>query len=162
MALDSYKPLEATNNLNSWPLAKFYFKVLIDTLPEIGFQAVEGLESEISVMEYRPGNQAAFYKSKRPGMTSYSNITLKKGMFQSHADLYNWYKSMAQEHQYRANARKMQIDLLNELGETMITWQISNCIVTKFTPTGLDAEADSEVAIEELELACDYWEVAFA
>ncbi len=162
MALDSYKPLEETNFNASWPLAKFYFRVMIDTLPEIGFQAVEGLESEISVMEYRPGNQQAFYKSKRPGMITYSNITLKKGMFKSHADLYTWYKLMAQDHQYRQNARRMVIELLDEANNVVITWTVSNCIVTKYTPTGLDAEADSEVAIEELELACDYWEVTFA
>jgi phage tail-like protein len=159
MALDSYKPLEETNFNASWPLAKFYFRVLIDTLPEIGFQTVEGLESEISIMEYRPGNQAAFYKSKRPGMTSYSNITLKKGMFKSHADLYNWYKAMSQEHLYRDNARRIVIELLDEKNDIVMTWTVSNAIVVKYTPTPLDAEADSEVAVEEMELAVDYWEL---
>jgi len=162
MALDSYKPLESTNFNNSWPLAKFYFRVQIEQAPEIGFQAVEGLESEISVMEYRPGNQAAFYKTKRPGMMSYSNVTLKKGMFQSHADLYTWYKLIAQDHNYRPQARKITIELLDETNATVITWFLADCIVTKFTPTGMDAEADSEVAIEELEIATSYWEMQFA
>jgi phage tail-like protein len=162
MALDSYKPLENTNFNESWPLAKFYFRVMIDTLPEIGFQTVEGLESEISVMEYRPGNQRAFYKSKRPGMISYSNITLKKGMFKSHKDLYDWYKEMAQAHNYRNQARAITIELLDEANEVMMTWRVSNAIVVKYTPTPLDAEADSEVAVEEMELAVDYWELEIA
>ena len=162
MALDSYKPLEDTNFNESWPLAKFYFRVQIDNLPEIGFQTVEGLESEISIMEYRAGNQRAFYKSKRPGMTSYSNITLKKGMFKSHADLYLWYKAIAQEHNFRQEARGIIIDLLDETDSVVMTWRVSNAIVVKYTPTPLDAEADSEVAVEELELAVDYWELEFA
>lgn len=162
MAGAFYDATADTNMNNSWPLAKFYFRLTCDKFPDIGFQAIEGLESEVSVMEYRPGNAAAFYKSKRPGMTSYSNITLKKGMFRQHADLFNWYKAIAQEHQYRAEARQMVIEMLNELGEVVLTWRVSNCIVTKFTPTGLDAEADSEVAIEELELACDFWNLEFS
>ena len=34
----------------------------------------------------------------------------------------------------------------------MFTWTLERAYVTKFTPSGLDAEAEGEVALEEIEL----------
>jgi phage tail-like protein len=140
-----------------WPLPKFYFTVEIDNIPNtIGFQGCEGLESEISVMEYRAGNSPNFFKTKRPGLMSYSNITLKKGMFTGDANMYEWYKELALDHQH-SNRRTVIISLMDESNTVVFTWTLENAFVTKFTPTGFDAEADTEVAIEELEFCCESW-----
>jgi phage tail-like protein len=142
-----------SNPYGAWPLAKFYFQVTIDEVDtSIGFQAVEGLESEISTMEYRAGNYALWAKTKRPGMMTYSNVTLKKGMFKADANLHDWWKSLETDHMHSAR-RTVVIELLNEENAVCIRWELQNCFVVKFTPTGLDAEADSEVAIEEMEIA---------
>ncbi len=145
-----------------WPLAKFYFRVTIDGMSELGFQAVEGLESEISVMEYRPGNSPLFFKSKRYGMMTFSNITLKKGMFATDAELKDWWDLFAWQHEDRSTRRAILIELLDEKGDTKISWDVKGCFPAKFTPTSLDAEADSEVAIEELEVICESWTVEIA
>jgi len=146
-----------------WPLAKFYFEVTIDELPVLGFQAVEGLESEISVMEYRPGNAPFLFKSKRPGMVTYSNITLKKGMFAADANLKDWWKLYAWDKSENRNKRRqILIELKDEADTVMMSWTCKGCFPVKFTPTALDAEADSEVAIEEIELACESWQLDIA
>lgn len=140
-----------------WPLPKFYFSIEIDNIPNtLGFQTIEGLETEISVMEYRAGNSTNFYKTKRPGLMSYSNITLKKGTFQGDDYLYQWYKELSVDHQH-TERRTVIIHLMNEADEIVFTWTLLNAFVTKFTPTPFDAEADSEVAIEELEFCCEEW-----
>jgi len=141
-----------------WPLAKFFFRVTIDGLPELGFQTVEGLESEVSVMEYRPGNTQFLFKSKRPGLVTYSNITFKKGEFMSDANLKDWWHLYAWEKGTNRNERKeILIELLDESESVMMTWTVKGAFPVKFTPTSLDAEADSEVAVEEMEVAIESW-----
>ena len=140
-----------------WPFPKFFLQVEIDSISNtLGFQACEGLESDISVMESRAGNSPNFFKTKRPGLISYSNITLKKGMFTTDDNLYQWYKELALDHQH-SNRRTVIISLMDESATVVFSWTLENAFVTKFTPTGFDAEADSEPAIEELEFCCESW-----
>jgi len=146
-----------------WPLAKFFFRVTIDGLPELGFQTVEGLESEVSVMEYRPGNTQFLFKAKRPGLVTYSNITLKKGMFLGDSNLKDWWHLYAWDKATNRNERKeILIELLDEAEDVMMTWTVKGAFPVKYTPTSLDAEADSEVAVEELEFACESWTLDLA
>ncbi|MDC0231641.1 phage tail protein [Aureispira] len=141
-----------------WPLAKFNFRVSIDGLDEMGFQTVEGLESEISIMEYRPGNSQFLFKSKRPGLVTYSNITFKKGEFLGDPHLKDFWMIYAWDIQENRNTRKeILIELLDEAESVTHTWTVRGCFLVKFTPTSMDAEADSEVAVEEIEVACESW-----
>jgi phage tail-like protein len=140
-----------------WPLAKFFFRVTIDGLPELGFQTVEGLESEVSIMEYRPGNTQFLFKSKRPGLVTYSNITFKKGEFLGDANLKDWWHLYAWEKAGRNERKEILIELLDESESVMMTWTVKGAFPVKFTPTSLDAEADSEVAVEEVEVAIESW-----
>ncbi len=148
---------------SEWPLAKFYFKVTIDDT-EVSFQGVDGLESELSIIEYRDGDSPFLFKSKRYGMATFSNITLKKGMFAQDAELQKWWHLFSWEHTDRTDRRTVVIELMDESApeaNVRIRWDIYGCFPVKFSPTALDAEADSEVAIEELELACESWSVTF-
>lgn len=156
-----YKDVFVANN--EWPLAKFYFEVEIEGLSDkLGFQGVDGLESELSIIEYRGGDSPHLFKSKRYGMVTFSNITLKKGMFSSDAELKDWWHLFSWEHVARDVRKQITIKLKDESGGDKIIWDIHGCFPIKFSPTGLDAEADSEVAIEELELACESWSVTFS
>jgi phage tail-like protein len=143
-------------NPMEWPLAKFSFRVTIDGLPELGFQTVEGLESEISVAEYRMGNSDFLFKAKRPMLASFSNVTFKKGEFAGDANLKDWWHMYAWEHQTNRNERKeILIEMMDEAQEVMITWTLYGAFPVKFTPSNLDAEADSEIAFEEMEVAIE-------
>jgi phage tail-like protein len=147
----------ATNPFE-WPLAKFQFRVTIDGLPELGFQTVEGLESEVSIIEYRPGNSSFLFKSKRPGLITYSNITFKKGEFADDPHLKDWWHLYAWEVAGNRNERKeILIELYDEADEVKLAWTCKGAFPVKFTPTSLDAEADSEAAVEELEVAIESW-----
>jgi phage tail-like protein len=154
---------ENQTNPFEWPMAKFFFRVTIDGLPELGFQSVEGLESEVSVIEYRPGNTQFLFKSKRPGLVTYSNITLKKGAFLGQPDLKDWWHLYAWEITQNRNERKeILIELLDEEGQTVVSWTVKGCFPVKYTPPSMDAEADSEPAVEEIEVACESWQVEWA
>lgn len=144
----------------AWPMTKFFFDVTIDGLPALGFQTVEGLESETSVIEYRSGNSQFLFKSKRPGMVSYSNLTLKKGAFLGQPDLKDLWKFYAWDiTENRTTRKNILVEMKNEAGDVEVVWDIKGAFVVKYTPPTLDAEADSEPAVEEMEIAYESFQV---
>ena len=148
----------SANSVNpfEWPLVKFSFRVTIDGLPELGFQTIEGLESEIGIAEYRMGNSDFLFKSKRPTLVTFSNVTFKKGEFLGDANLKDWWHMYAWEHTTNRNERKeILIEMLDVATDVMMTWTLYGAFPVKFTPTNMDAEADSEVAFEEIEVAIE-------
>jgi len=143
-----------------WPLPKFYFEVDIGT-GNLAFQNCDGLEAQISTMEFRDGNSTSFFKEKRPALISFSPVTLKKGVFKGDTDFYKWFKGVAFDN-FFGDMRTVKIRLLNTdngggAPTTVLEWTLERAFVTKFTPSPLDAEADSEVAIEEIEITYQYF-----
>jgi phage tail-like protein len=134
---------------STWPIAKYYFYVLVGGT-ELGFQSVEGLEGEVGVIEYRDGNSPFMGKEKVPGLITYSKVTLKKGMFSGDNNGSNWFKELAQDRSY-TKRRQIIIALLDHNHIPQFVWRYEKCFITKFTPANLDAESESEVAVEEME-----------
>lgn len=137
---------------NQWPVPKFLFEVDIGG-STLSFQTCDGLEASIAVMEFRDGNSPRFFKQKRPTMVSFSPITLKKGVFAGNTDFYDWFKNIAINN-LLGDMRTVKIRLLNtdKNGTAVFEWILEEAFLTKFTPTPLDAEAESDVAIEEIEV----------
>jgi phage tail-like protein len=134
--------------MNDYPLVKFHFSVEWGGT-KIGFSEVSGLDVETEVIEYRDGASPEFSKRKMPGMQSYSNITLKRGSFQSDNEYYEWWNTVKLN---TIERRDIIISLLNESHEPMVAWKIKNAWPIKVQSTELSADG-SEVAIETLELA---------
>ena len=61
-----------------YPLPKFHFEVAWGGT-RMGFTEVTGLDFETEVIEYREGNSPTYNKRRQPGLTKYSNVTLKRG-----------------------------------------------------------------------------------
>lgn len=138
-----------------YPLPKFHFQVEWGGT-KIGFTEVSGLDFETEVIEYRHGASPEYIKTKQPGMRKYSNITLKRGTFQSDNEYYEWWNqtSFFQEgnstgSRYR---RDLTISLLNENHEPIVVWKVKNAWPVKVQSTDLKADGN-EVAIESMELA---------
>jgi len=139
-----------------WPIAKFAFEVNIGKKnQEVSFQTMDGLGTSISMMEFRDGNSLGFFKQRRPTLTSFDNVTLKKGMFIGDKALFDWYKHVSTG-TFWGDLRTVTINLIDWSGGTkkvLFKWTLDKAFVVKFTPTSLDGEAENEVAVEELELA---------
>ena len=138
-----------------YPVPKFHFRVEWGTDFRIGFTEVSGLDFETEVIEYREGNSKKYNKTKQPGLTKYSNITLKRGTFEGDFDLFTeWQKTyFFQEGNDTGSLyrRSVSIKLLNESHEPIITWVLENAWPSKVQSTDLKADAN-EVAIETMEL----------
>jgi phage tail-like protein len=145
-----------------YPIPKFHFQVEWGESFRIGFTEVSGLDFETEVIEYREGNSKFYNKTKQPGLTKFSNITLKRGTFEGDFDYYKeWRKTYFFQEgnktasQYR---RTVTIKLLNESHEAIITWKLLNAWPSKVQSTDLKADAN-EVAIETMELVHEGLEI---
>jgi phage tail-like protein len=133
--------------MNDYPLVKFHFQVEWGGT-KIGFSEVSGLDVETEPIEYRHGASPEFTKTKMPGMQKYSNITLKRGSFQSDSEFYDWWNTVQLN---KIERRDITISLLNEEHEPLIVWKIKNAWPLKVQSTDLKADGN-EVAIETMEL----------
>ncbi|AXT61557.1 phage tail protein [Aquimarina sp. AD10] len=141
--------------IGDYPIPKFHFQVEWGDGFRIGFTEVSGLDFETEVIEYREGSSKKYNKSKQPGLTKYSNVTLKRGTFQGDFDFFTeWQKTyLFQEGNDTGSLfrRPVTIKLLNENHEPIITWILENAWPSKVQSTDLKADAN-EVAIETMEL----------
>lgn len=145
-----------------YPIPKFHFQVEWGDDFRIGFTEVSGLDFETEVIEYREGNSKKYNKTMQPGLTKFSNVTLKRGIFEGDYHFYTeWRKTYYFQEgndtgsKYR---RTVTIKLLNENHEPMITWKLQNAWPSKVQSTDLKADAN-EVAIETMELVHEGLEI---
>jgi phage tail-like protein len=114
------------------------------------FQDVILPESEIEVIEYRDGSDVSSGVRKKPGLTKYSNLVLKRGLIKS-SELYKWFK---QTKQGTLERRDITVSILNEEKEPFATWRFKNCWPTKYSGSTLKAKGN-EVVMETLEIAIE-------
>lgn len=144
------------------PYSAFNFRVTADIFGspdqwQAGFQEISGLGIEVAVAEYRNGNEKENKVRKMYGMPKYSDVTLKRGVGGLTA-FYDWVKLVGDGDQ--TARREVTIELLDEAGQgPVLTWKLSKAWPTKYTPPTLNAKGGTDVAIEELVLACEKVEV---
>ena len=133
------------------PYRNFNFLIEIDGIVQAGFQECSGLSSEVDITEYREGGYTLEHGAtvrKLPGMSKYSNITLKWGLTDS-KELYDWHRQIIQGDVQRKSG---SIVVLNTQGEEVVRWTFDNGFPSKWTGPDFNAKS-SDVAIETLEIA---------
>lgn len=138
-----------------YPIPKFHFMVEWGEGFRVGFTEVSGLDFETEVIEYREGSSKKYNKSKQPGLTKYSDITLKRGTFEGDLDYFNLWKETYYFQEGNKTGSKYRrniiIKLLNENHDPILIWKLENAWVKKVQSTDLKADAN-EVAIETMEI----------
>jgi phage tail-like protein len=129
------------------PFGNYNFLVEIDGITRAAFQEVSGFDSTIDVIEHREGGENTTLR-KLPGMTKYSNITLKWGITDD-MELYTWHRQAVIGQLERKNG---SIVLLGRDGQEVARWNFLRAWPTKYDGPDLNAEGN-DVAIETLELA---------
>jgi phage tail-like protein len=130
-----------------YPLPKFHFQVDWGGT-KIGFTEVTGLEVTTEKIEYRDGASPEFTKIRMPGMQTYGDLTLKRGIFAADNEFYAWWNTVSLN---TIERRDITISLLNENHEPVVVWKVKNAWPTKVTSTDLNASSQ-DVAIETLVL----------
>jgi phage tail-like protein len=118
----------------------------------IGFTEVSGLDFETTPIEYREGSSPLYHKTKQPGMTKYTDITLKRGTFLGDFEYFQlWKKTFMFQEGKEKFRRDITIKLLDEEHKPIISWALSKAWPTKIQSTDLKADGN-EVAIETMVL----------
>ena len=118
-----------------------------------GFSDVSGLSAEVTVAEYRSGNEANNYVRKIPGIHKASDVTLKRGVTGSE-NIWQWLKEARSGSP--SVKRDVTIKLLSEDREAIVvTWLLRGAIPIKWTGPSLAAKGGGDVAMEELVLSIE-------
>ncbi|MBP8250727.1 MAG: phage tail protein [Herpetosiphon sp.] len=124
--------------------------------PEAGFQEVSGIGMEVTVAEYRNGNERENSVRKITGLNKATDVTLKRGVIGS-LNLYQWLHQIRNGDQ--AAMRTVTIHLQNEDHTQVVqTWKLLRARIIKHTSGPLNAKGN-DVAMEELVLAYERLEM---
>jgi len=134
------------------PYGAFNFRVEIAGQEFGGFSDVSGLSHELTMAEYRNGNEATNHVRKIPGVYKIGDVTLKRGIIKS-ADFWAWIDETRQNG-YSAK-RDVVIRLLDEAHNPVQTWILTKVAPMKYTGPTLAAKGGGDVAMEELVLSCE-------
>lgn len=139
------------------PYAAFNYKVTItpgsgDAI-RAGFSEVDGLNTEISYVEYREGTDATNHMRKVLTTHSVGDITLKRGITGS-LDIFKWVDKA------RKGEPKIQAVVVVELKaennkDVAATWKLTNARPIRWKGPTLTAKGGAQVAMEELVLSCE-------
>jgi len=147
------------------PYGSFNFRVTVDKIGggnaesiAAGFQEISGLGMEVSVAEYRNGNEKRNHTRKMNGLLKASDLTLKRGVI-GRDDIFRWLDEVARGVQ-DAVRPSMTIQLMDEAGKApVMTWKLINVRPMKYTGVTMNAKTGTDVAMEELVLSYERLEL---
>jgi phage tail-like protein len=146
--------------LRERPYVQFNFLVDLGTGntegPEAGFQEVSGIGMEVTVSEYRNGNERENSVRKITGLNKSTDVTLKRGVIGS-LNLYQWLNDIRNGNQ--GALRNVTVQLQNEDHTAVVqTWKLMRARIIKHTSGPMNAKG-TDVAMEELVLAYERLEM---
>ncbi|WP_432194834.1 phage tail protein [Streptomyces sp. bgisy027] len=136
------------------PYFGYNFSVELDGMTRAGFRECSGLDSSQNPAEYREGTDANLAPRKIPGLNSYSDITLSRGVTND-SKLWEWRQRVMKGNVERHN---VSVTLLDQQGNPKVTWNLFECWPKSWSGPSLNATSD-EIAVEQLTLACERIEV---
>jgi len=121
-----------------------------------GFSDVSGIGTEVTVAEYRNGNDKENHVRKVAGIHKVSDVTLKRGILNSKT-LFDWISQTRT--QGPAAQRNVTITLLDETHTPVQTWVLRGVIPMKYTGPTLAGKGGGDVAMEEIALSAEAMEI---
>lgn len=135
------------------PYAAFNFTVNFDGGETFGgFSEASGLSTEITMAEYRNGNDPENHVSKIPCMHSVSDVTLKRGIIDS---LVMWQWIADTRVQGPLAKKSVSVILQDESHNSVQKWVLYGVSPLTYNGPSLNATGGGEAAIEELVLSCE-------
>jgi phage tail-like protein len=141
----------------TFPYSAFNFLVKWDNgvdpeSPLGGFADVSGINTEITMAEYRNGNERENHVRKVPGLHKVGDVTLKRGIISS-KDLWTWMADVRRNGP--AAKREVVITMRDEAGKTVQSWKLRGVVPMKYSGPTLAGKGGSDVAMEELVLSAE-------
>ena len=146
--------------LRERPYVQFNFLVDLGTGTTDGFQAgfqeCSNIGMEVTVAEYRNGNEKENSVRKITGLNKATDVTLKRGVIGS-LDLYQWLNDIRNGSQ--TAIRNVVVHLQSEDHTSIVqTWKLMRARITKHISGPMNAKG-TDVAMEELTIAYERLEM---
>jgi phage tail-like protein len=124
--------------------------------PQAGFQEISNMGMEVTVAEYRNGNEKENSVRKITGLNKATDVTMKRGVIGS-LNLYQWLDDIRNGNQ---NAlRNVVVQLQDEAHSTVVqTWKLMRARIIKHISGPMNAKG-TDVAMEELTIAYERLEM---
>ena len=136
------------------PYGAFNFTVSFDGGDAFGgFSDVSGIGTELTVAEYRNGNEKENHVRKIPGIHKVGDVTLKRGIIDSKS-LFAWIKDV-RTNGPNAQKKSVTITLHDEAQAPVQSWVLANVIPLKYTGATLAAKGGGDAAMEEIVLSAE-------
>lgn len=141
-----------------YPPVGFHFKVEVLGLPandaDVCFTEVSGLSVEMGTEEIPEGGENRFVQ-KYPTRAKYPELVLKRGLLRD-SEVWKWTRQCIED--FRIEPKSVDIKLLNEKHEPLMTWHVVGAYPTKWAVSDLNA-ANNAVVVESLQLFYQYFTV---
>jgi len=123
---------------------------------EAGFQEMSNVGMEVTVSEYRNGNEKENSVRKITGLNKATDVTMKRGVIGS-LNLYRWLDDIRNGNQ--AAFRNVVVQLQNEDHSAVVqTWNLKRARIIKHISGPFNAKG-TDVAMEELTLSYERLEM---
>ena len=140
-----------------YPPVGFHFKVEIQGLSgdsDMRFSEAGGLSMEVATEEMAEGGENRFIQ-KYPTRAKYPELVLKRGLLVN-SEIQQWIRECIDE--FNITLRDIDVKLLNEEHEPLITWHLVNAYPTKWGVSDLNAQ-NNAVVIESLQFYYQYFTI---
>lgn len=141
-----------------YPPVSFHFMVeVLGLLPnnhDVRFTEVSGLSVETGTEEVAEGGENRFIQ-KYPTRARYPELVLKRGLLLN-SEITNWIRECIED--FRIQPKNIDIKLLNEQHQPILTWHLVNAYPTKWSVSDLNA-SNNALSIETLQLFYQYFTV---
>lgn len=141
-----------------YPPVGFHFKVEFLGLPpsdsDVRFTEVSGLSLEMGTEEVAEGGENRFVQ-KYPGRTRYPELVLRRGLLVNSA-VVGWIRRCIEE--YQIVPKNIDVKLLNEDHEPLMTWHVIGAYPTKWSVSDLNA-TNNAIVTETLQLCYQYFTI---
>lgn len=140
----------------TYPIPVYNYRVTIDGTA-IACTEVTGLSLHYEPITYKHGLSWKEGAEHMPGQKQPVRITLRKGIVQNGSRLFEWIETVRQN---KVTKRDFVIELCDENGQPLVTWQVLKAFPLKLDAPGFNANAN-EVAIESMELMAGDLNITF-
>ncbi|HOI11607.1 MAG TPA: phage tail protein [Myxococcota bacterium] len=138
------------------PDVPFSFIVEIGGVQYGQFREIQGLEWRADPVQFYEGGNYR-HKVTLVGQGSFTPLTLKKGFFASTGEFYDWMNDVMDSGGEKVKRVTIGIIVRNEAREEIGRFDVYGAILTRYAGPSFNA-MDSAIAVEEIEIAYDYFE----
>ncbi|WP_428242862.1 phage tail protein [Gynuella sp.] len=139
-----------------YPPVGFHFKVEVIGLKandhDVHFTDVGGLNIEMSTEEIAEGGQNRFLQ-KYPQRVKHPELTLKRGLLLN-SEIVKWVRDCIEN--FIITPKNIDITLLNEERNPLLTWHVVNAYPTKWSCSDLSA-TNNAIVVESLQFFYQYF-----